>query len=94
MRDTKYATELVTAMDGDHRIERLLIKEKDEIEIRFSWWVNGQMMMRPLDLSEDDLLPLLRQAIEKGVFSEAFLTALHSMLYDARHGKAPNADRT
>ena len=70
MRDTPYAKELATAALGDHRIERIHVKEKDEIEIRFSWWKGDQMMMRPLDLSEADLLPLLRQAIERGVFTD------------------------
>ena len=85
MRDTPYAKELVTANfvfpDGDEgRIERLYVKELQQDEIRFSWWKDGKMMMRPLDLREDELLPLLANAIEKGVFSEAFLKGLKALL--------------
>jgi hypothetical protein len=84
MRDTPYATELATADLNGCRIERLHVKEQDQDEIRFSWWVDGRMANRPLDLPENELLPLLRLAIEQGVFTEAFLRDLHSMLYDVR----------
>lgn len=77
MRDTRYATERATAslqLDGgdECRIERLYVKETNEEEIRFSWWKNGKMMMRPLDLSEKDLLQLLKEAIKKDVFTSEF----------------------
>jgi hypothetical protein len=36
-------------------------------------------MPRPLDLPEDELLPLLRAACQAGVFSEAFLRGLRSL---------------
>ena len=84
MRDTAYATELATADIDGHRIERLHIKEYGQDEIRFSWWPDGKMANRPLDLSEHELLPLLKEAIEKGVFSDDFLRDLHSTLYDTR----------
>jgi hypothetical protein len=72
MRDTDYATEIVSAVlrfeSGDEaRIERLLIKSSGKEEIRFSWWKDGRMMMRPLDLSEEDLMRLLVQGIREGV---------------------------
>lgn len=81
MRDTKYAQELVSASrsfpDGSEaRIERLHIKERSEDEIRFSWWIDGKFMPRPLNLSEDDLLALIREAIRLGVFSDRFLNEL------------------
>jgi hypothetical protein len=84
MRDTAYATELASADLRGCRIERLHVKELGKDEIRFSWWPEGKMANRPLDLPEDELLPLLRQAIQKGVFTEGFLRDLHSMLYEVR----------
>lgn len=73
MRDTNYATELVPPAvlefpSGDEaRIERLRIKATGQTEIRLSWWKDGRMMMRPLDLSEGDLLKLIARAIRQGV---------------------------
>ena len=85
MRDTDYATELATAdVEG---IERLFVKPENHVEIRFSWWVDNRMANRPLDLPERELLPLLKQAIEKGVFTEGFLRELHAILYDTRAPK-------
>lgn len=66
MRDTSYARELVPpaitrSEDGIHesRMERLLIKETATEEIRFSWWKDGNMAVRPLDLPQEELLSLL-----------------------------------
>ncbi|MCR0983137.1 hypothetical protein [Roseomonas populi] len=84
MRDTHYATELAHADIGGSRIERLHVKHQGQDEIRFSWWKDGRMMMRPLDLPENELLPLFQAAIRNGVFSEDFLRDLHAALYDAR----------
>ena len=73
MRDTSYAKELVppavvTFPSGDDaRLERLHIKETHPIEIRLSWWKDGKMMMRPLDLSETDLMKLLAKGLRQGV---------------------------
>lgn len=88
MRDTPYAKELARADIGGHRIERLYVKGKEE-EIRFSWWKDGRMQTRPLDLPEHQLLPLFEQAIREGVFSKTFLRELHAVLYDV----ATSADR-
>jgi hypothetical protein len=86
-RDTDYATELVTASypfpesDGaESRAERLYIKSLQQEAIRFSWWKDGRMMMRPLDIREGELLGLLREALSKGVFSDEFLVALRELL--------------
>ncbi len=66
---------------GDEaRIEKLHIKETGEEEVRFSWWKDGKMVPRPLDLSEDDLIALFRDALSKDVFSPIFRTKLRSML--------------
>jgi hypothetical protein len=77
LRDTNYAEELVppavvTFPSGDEaRLERLRIKETDTVEIRLSWWKDGRMMMRPLDLSEADLMKLLAKGIRQGVLLPA-----------------------
>lgn len=86
MRETKYAQELCEPgirrfPSGDEaRIEKLHIKESGEEEIRFSWWKDGKMVARPLDLSEDDLIALFRDAVAKDVFTPAFRLALRSIL--------------
>ena len=56
MRDTKYATEQCTTKVGDNRIERLFIKAHQQVEIRVSWWPDGRMANRPLDVTEADFI--------------------------------------
>jgi hypothetical protein len=86
MRDTRYATEIQSASlrwpdsDSEARIEHLYIKSSGEHEIRFSWWKNGRMTPRPLDLSEKDLVKLFRSAVRNGVFTDKFKTALATSL--------------
>lgn len=80
MRSTSYADEIASADEGGARIERLRIKATGADEIRFSWWKDGRFQARPLDLPEDDLLRLLRKAIDEGVFSEVFVGNLRRML--------------
>lgn len=81
MRDTNYAKELATAEINNCRIERLDVKDSGQTEIRFSWWPDGRMANRPLDLPEDELLALFGAAIDKQVFSAQFLEKLHGLLY-------------
>lgn len=88
MRDTRYATEKATADIGGCRIERIFVKEQEQDEIRFSWWKDGAMMMRPLDLPEEQLLPLIVLAIRKGVFTEDFMQGLQAAIYETRRGAA------
>lgn len=86
MRNTRYAEELcdpgtiVWPTGEEGRIERLRIKKSGAEEIRFSWWKNGKMAPRPLDLSEDDLVKLFRNAIRKGVFTHTFRSKLRDLL--------------
>jgi hypothetical protein len=85
MRDTDYATELcqpgrIQWDDTEGRIERLLVKANGQEEIRFSWWKNGTIATRPLDLPEDDLIALFRDAIANGVFSRQFRSDLRDLL--------------
>jgi hypothetical protein len=83
MRDTPYATELASAADKDgNRIERLYVKSLHQEEVRFSWWKDGKLIPRPLNLSENALLDLMRLAIARGVFKDAFLDGLHKILTD------------
>ena len=83
LRDTKYARELATAKlpsgpsgSAFVAIERIYIKQADQVEIRFSRWEGSRMMPRPLGLPEEELLPLLSAALRAGVFSEAFTEGL------------------
>lgn len=77
MRDTDYATEIKSVSDPDGQtIERIFVKKFQRDEIRFSWWKDGRLAPRPLDLPESELLPLMREAIAKGVFSPEFLKGL------------------
>lgn len=76
MRDTKYATEQRTSKIGDSRIERLFIKEHKQVEIRVSWWPDGRMANRPLDVTEVDFIKLIAQGIADGVLSGQFLPKL------------------
>ena len=74
LRDTKYAREIARSTlkwpSGDEaRIERLKIKSTGKVEIRLSWWKDGQMQPRPLDLPEADFYRLLVQGIRDGVLS-------------------------
>ena len=87
LRDTDYATELARGEYGDTRIERLRIKETKEEEIRFSWWPEGKMAMRPLDLPETELIELLRKGIENQVFSDHFIIELKTLIADSCNSK-------
>jgi hypothetical protein len=96
LRDTRYARELATAKlpsgpggNSFVAIERIFVKQAEQVEIRFSWWEGSRMMPRPLDLPEDELLPLMRVAIRAGVFSEAFVESLRSLVNELGTGSAP-----
>lgn len=80
MRDTAYATERATAKHGGARLERIFIKESRREEIRFSWWKGDRMMMRPLDVTEDELLALLAKGLKSKVFTETFVLNLIRLL--------------
>lgn len=79
-RETAYATEIASVTVGDTRLERLLIQESGEEEIRFSWWPGGKLAPRPLDVTEDHLLKLFEGAIAEGVFTNDFQLALLRLL--------------
>lgn len=62
------------------RIERLWIKETNRQVVRFSWWPNGKMAGKPLEVTEEHLLLLLRTAINEDVLTEDFVWELRSLL--------------
>jgi hypothetical protein len=86
LRDTRYARELARATveyeGGELRIERLLLKESGQEAVRFSWWKDGKMAPRPLDLPEAELLMLFERAIGRQVFTPNFLQQLKAVLAD------------
>jgi len=99
LRDTRYAREIATARLPSGQkgksfvaIERIFVKQAEQIEIRFSSWEGSRMMPRPLDLPEEELFPLMRAAIEAGVFSEAFVDKLRVLL-GARKSSDPTPMR-
>jgi hypothetical protein len=50
----------VDDLSGDEaRVERIRIKKTNTVEIRVSWWKNGHLMNRPLDLPEAELMTLI-----------------------------------
>jgi hypothetical protein len=85
MRDTEYATELRSASiefgDGSEgRIERLFVKQYEQEEIRFSWWKNGNLVMRPLDLTEDQLVTLVARGVRDGILTAQFVDKVQTEL--------------
>ncbi len=80
LRDTDYAKELASVENNECKIERLFVKEQNQEEIRFSWWKDGKMMMRPLDLPESELLTLLEMACQESVFTDNFKLNLLKIL--------------
>lgn len=87
MKETAYAKLIATASlptgNNEARIERLEIKESGKAEIRFSWWKDGKFMPRALDLSEDDLVRLIRAGLRQGVLGKIFLNGLKSAITEA-----------
>jgi len=72
---------------GDHvsTIERIYVKEKDDFEIRFAYYKpnkknNERLILRPLDLNEEDLFEVFCDAIDKEVFSPEFENKLRNKL--------------
>jgi hypothetical protein len=100
LRETRYARELASAKlpsgpggKSFVAIERIFVKQAEQVEIRFSLWEGSRMMPRPLDLPEDELLPLLRVAIRAGVFSDTFVESLRTLVSEPGNESAPKAAR-
>jgi hypothetical protein len=76
LRDTKYATLLgqvsieLSTPGSEARLERLYVKNFGGVAIRLSWWKDGNIAMRPLDLSERDFWRLVAKAIQEGLLCD------------------------
>lgn len=62
------------------RIERLCVKETAKQVVSFSWWPNGKMAGKPLEVPEEHLLLLIKAAIDEDVLTEDFVWELRSLL--------------
>jgi hypothetical protein len=76
-----------TSQEGEDisAVEKIFIKDIRREEIRFAWYKeekNGtrRFIPRPLDLTEDELLLLLKDGLDKGVFSTKFRGNLKKFL--------------
>ena len=61
------------------KIERLPINKEGQVKIRFSIWRQGNVLRRPLSLTEKELVTLLQAAIKDGILSRGFIGELHSV---------------
>jgi hypothetical protein len=93
MRDTSYAEERATSSVGANRIERIYVKEFRQEEIRLSWWPNGKMAPRPLDVPEEQLIELVAKGIADGVLSGQFLPKLIVAAAQAAASRKASAQR-
>lgn len=99
LRDAPYPKVLahgsVTFPSGmEGRIERLRFKEGVDAGlecIRFSWWKDGRLVPRPLDSTEDQLLELLKDSLQEGVFTQIFLAKLRHFLKSNQFGGTGSA---
>lgn len=89
IRETKYCKlcKSVSIIDGNYysSIEKIIVKEKEREEIRFALYkdtfkMQRQFIPRSLDLTEKQLLELIRKAIEGKVFSDEFVKLLREEL--------------
>ena len=68
-----------------NKIEKIKVKSKDREEVRFALYkdtfkMERQFIPRSLDLTEKQLLELIRKAIEGKVFSDEFVKLLRDEL--------------
>ncbi len=93
VKETKYCKVLrqakIRANNVAYGIEKIFVKELNQEEIRFVYFkdiIKGSIMMeeqlvaRPLDLPEDDLIKLIELAIKQNVFSKEFVGELKEIL--------------
>ncbi|TJX12996.1 hypothetical protein E9840_11240 [Tissierella creatinini] len=82
---TKYRL-LVDAAEidiGDNqvaKVEKIIVNETNQEEIRFSWWKDSRFQARPLDLPEGQWLELFHKAIESNIFTSEFKKNLIKIL--------------
>lgn len=89
MKSTEYCDALasgkVTSTDHTDVIERIHVKEKKREEIRFAYYKttknnNERLVLRPLDITETELLQVFVDAVANNVFSEDFKRKLKGIL--------------
>lgn len=89
IKETKYCQILSQGKIADEEytycIEKIFIKAKSREEIRFSLYkdtVRSQetYIPRSLDVTEQELLQLIKEAVEKAVFSKEFIKSLGELL--------------
>ncbi|HBF4581480.1 TPA: hypothetical protein LR945_002528 [Clostridioides difficile] len=66
-------------------IEKIFVKALNQEEIRFVYFKDTfrkeqQLIARPLDLTEDELIKLIKESIQKRVFSKEFISNLREIL--------------
>lgn len=89
IKETKYCKVLKQAKirEGNvaYGIEKIFVKDLNQEEIRFVYFKDTyrqeeQLVPRPLDLPEDDLIKLIELSIKQNVFSKEFVGKLKVIL--------------
>lgn len=89
IKETKYCKVLKQAKLRDNNfvygIEKILVKELNQEEIRFVYFkdtirMSEQLVARPLDLPEKDLIKLIQISIKQNIFSKEFIFKLKEIL--------------
>ena len=89
VKETRYSKVLRQAKMRDNNvaygIEKIFVKELNQEEIRFVYFKDTvrreeQLVARPLDLPEDDLIKLMKVSIKQNVFSKEFVCKLKGIL--------------
>lgn len=88
LKRTKYCDLLAqgTTQEGNDisAVEKIFINSLKREEIRFAWYKekNGvrHFQLRPLDLTEEELLGLIEDGVNKGVFTVKFRVNLKRIL--------------
>ncbi|HBG7674930.1 TPA: hypothetical protein KRE78_002571 [Clostridioides difficile] len=89
IKETKYCKVIRQAKlrhkDIVYGIEKIIVKEVNQEEIRFVYFKNTirmkeQLVPRPLDLPEKDLIQLIGLAIKHNVFSKEFINGLKEII--------------
>ncbi|MBH6946640.1 hypothetical protein I6A93_02895 [Clostridioides difficile] len=85
IKETRYCKVLRQAKIRDknvaYGIEKIFVKDLNQEEIRFVYFKDTyrqeeQLVPRPLDLPEDDLIKLIELSIKQNVFSKEFVEKL------------------
>ncbi len=64
--------------DAEGRIEEIPAIKDEPVKVRFSCWNQGRLLSQPLELTEKELLSLLKVAIRVGILSPDFIKELSS----------------